>query len=269
VRIIGSIRLYCGFAAVAIREAMIHRAQFWAGIIAQWLSYGTTFATLYIVVARFNALAGWSAHEVLFMFAMNLLTYALAAMFFFNPCIRLAAKIRTGEFDAALTKPVSPFAHEVYQGFNAGYVSHVTLSVSVMIYAIHTAKLAVTPSALLLLLLLIIGAALLQAALLVGVSAMSFLLRNDNPLFHLLWDIKGFTNYPLSIYGVFIQVMLTLVLPVAFINFYPTAALFRLDTGTPFGGAWGFLTPLVGLSLFLLSVRLWNACLSKYQSAGS
>ncbi|MDR1218934.1 MAG: ABC-2 family transporter protein [Treponema sp.] len=265
--------LYIHFAKTAIRAATAHRSAFWAGVAGQWLGYGATFATLYIMVTAFDALAGWSADEMIFMYAVNLLSYAIAATFFYNPSTTLATKIRTGEFDGALTKPTSPFLHEFYTGFNFGYVSHVSLSFVVMIMASVNAKLSFSPLAALTFLAMLLGAILVQAAFMIAISSASFFLIQENPLFELSYAIQKFTQYPIAIYPLFLQIVLTFVLPVAFMNFYPASAILGKDGGASAPGAFspalGYCTPLVGIILFALSVLLWNWALSKYQSVGS
>ena len=265
----GRFALYCSFAKISIRSQLAHRSAYWAGIVAQWLTYGATFATLYIMVSNFHVLAGWNAEEILFLYGMNLLSYALGACLFYNPCSQLGEKIRTGEFDSALTKPLSPFGHEFYMGFNFGYVSHVTLSAAVMIFAGIRVGLPLSPYTVIVFLLMLTGAVLVQAAILIFSSAFSFLFINDNPVLDLLWTFKQFTDYPLPIYPVFLQILLTFILPLAFINFYPAAAVLGKDPGTPFPAALAYMTPLVGAILFVLSILFWNWALSKYQSTGS
>ena len=269
VKIITRISLYLCFARIAIRSQLAHRSAYWAGLIAQWLSYGATFATLYIMVSNFNILAGWTAEEVLFLYAVNLLSYALGASLFFNPCTHLPAKIRTGEFDAALTKPVSPLGHEFYMGFNFGYVSHVTLSIAVMIFA--AIRVGLRPGFFLAIVFagMLLGAILVQAAFLIFTSAFSFFLINENPVHDLLWAVKHFTNYPIRIYPVILQIFLTFVVPVAFMNFYPASAILGKDSGPPFPAHLGYFSPLAGILLFILSLLFWNWALSKYQSTGT
>jgi ABC-2 type transport system permease protein len=220
-------------------------------------------------VENFKVLAGWKSGEVLFLYAMNLLSYALAAVFFFGPSTGLSGKIRTGEFDIALTKPVSPFVHELLNGFNPGYVSHISLSVAVMVLAVRRLNLACSLPFILVLLGMILGAALVQAALLVFTSACSFFFINDNPVFNMVWSFKSFINYPLSIYSGAVQVFLTCILPLAFINYYPASVILHKTEGMLFPPFLGYATPAVGLGMFILSVVFWNYALSRYQSTGT
>ena len=265
----GRIGLYFSFARISIRNNLAIRSAYWAGLIAQWLSYGATFAALFIIVSTFHTLAGWTPDEVLFLYALNLLSYALAACVFFHPCTKLAGKIRSGEFDAALTRPVSPLGHEVLMGFSFGYTSHITLSTGVLIFAAIRAGLHFTFFSALLFALMLIGAVLVQAAFLIAVSALSFLFTSENPAFDLLWAMKNFTNYPLPIYPALLQVFLTFVLPLSFMSFYPSAAILGKGSETPFHPALGYLSPLAGIILFGLSLLFWNWALKKYQSTGS
>ncbi|MCL2215154.1 MAG: hypothetical protein FWC06_08110, partial [Treponema sp.] len=53
------ISLYLSFAKITIRSQMAHRIAFWAGLAGQWLSYGSSFAVLYIMVSNFQFLASW------------------------------------------------------------------------------------------------------------------------------------------------------------------------------------------------------------------
>jgi ABC-2 type transport system permease protein len=263
------LRLYYDFAKLETRSVTIYRSAFWIGFIGQILGYGATFATLYIVIVNFQVLDGWNGDEVLFLYAMYLLSYALGACFFFNPCTRLAANIRTGEFDNTLTKPLSPFAHEFFMGFNFGYVSHVSLSVAVLVFCIVRLHLEITPISILVFAGLLIGAVLTQCAILIFSSAFSFLLITNNPVFNLMETIKQFIHYPLSMYPAALQFLLTFVIPIGFINFYPIGVVLRKKPGQFIPPFMGYLTPLAGIVLLLLSIAFWNWALSKYQSTGN
>jgi ABC-2 type transport system permease protein len=266
---LGWLGIYGSFMKAAVRSQLAHRSAYWAGIVAQWLSYGATFGTLFIMTSTFKSLAGWAPEEILFLYGVYLLSYAVAASFFFNPCINLADKIRTGEFDSALTKPLSPFVHEFCMGFNFAYVSHITLSAGVIVFAAFRVGLRLDLPGILFCILMFFGAVLVQAALLIFTSAFSFFLISDNPFFDILFTIKNFMNYPLGIYPAALQLVLTFLVPIAFMNFFPAAAILGKDPGLSFSLNSAIATPLAGIVLFVLSVWFWNWALAKYQSTGS
>lgn len=264
-------RLFSSFFKVALRREMAYRGTFLAGIVGQWISYGATFLSIYIMVSSFDILDGWNGSEVLMLYGLSVMSYAIGASFFFNFSSGLVGRVRSGEFDASLTKPIHPFLHEVFSaGYNVGYISHFTVSLIVMLMALAGIGYTPTVKSVILLLSGVIGAALIQAAALIASSVMSFFTVGNNPIADfLLWDMKEFTNYPITIFPRGIQFILTFILPFAFMNFYPAAALLGKDIPEGYPAVLPYLSPLVGALVFALSILLWNWGLKHYKSTGS
>lgn len=264
-------RLFSSFFKVALRREMAYRGTFLAGIIGQWISYGATFLGIYIMVSSFHVLDGWNGSEVLLLYGLSVMSYAIGASFFFNFSSGLVGRIRSGEFDASLTKPIHPFLHEVFSaGYNIGYISHFTVSLVIMVVALSNTAFTPTIPNLLFLLSAVLGASLVQAAALIASSTMSFFTVGNNPIADfLLWDMKEFTNYPITIFPRGIQFVLTFILPFAFMNFYPASALLGKAIPEGYPAVLPYLSPLVGVLVFTLSVLLWNWGLKHYKSTGS
>lgn len=245
-------RLFSSFFKVALRREMAYRGTFLAGIVGQWVSYGATFLSIYIMVSSFNILGGWNGSEVLMLYGLSLMSYAIGASFFYNFSRGLAGRIRSGEFDASLTKPIHPFLHEVFSaGYNVGYISHFTVSLIIMAIALRSISFTPTVQRVLFLILGVLGASLIAA------STMSFFTVGNNPIADfLLWDMKEFTNYPITIFPKGIQFVLTFILPFAFMNFYPAAALLGKAIPEGYPAILPYLSPLVGALVFALSILL-------------
>ena len=85
--------------------------------------------------------------------------------------------------------------------------------------------------------------------------------------FGLYFTLKGFLAYPVTLYAAGIQWLLTVVVPLAFINFYP-AALVLHKGGAVLPSAAGWVTPLVGLGALLAAYGLFRRGVGRYQGAG-
>ena len=72
-----------------------------------------------------------------------------------------------------------------------------------------------------------------------------------------------FTEYPISIYNKFIKILITLVLPFAFVSYYPTMAYLGFDKNMI------YLSPIVAITLWIIAVKVWNLTLNKYRSTGT
>ena len=72
-------------------------------------------------------------------------------------------------------------------------------------------------------------------------------------------------RYPITIYAVGVQTVVSLVVPFAFISFFPAAAIFEK-------GSWqwvGLATPLVALYCVTMAAFIFRRGLARYESAGN
>ena len=76
------------------------------------------------------------------------------------------------------------------------------------------------------------------------------------------------TLYPTHIYGRALSFTVTVVLPYAFIAYYPTLHFFRLDAGA-FPACFAYLTPVVAVVTAAIAIGFWSLGLRRYQSTGT
>ncbi len=85
----------------------------------------------------------------------------------------------------------------------------------------------------------------------------------------LFGDMRSLSEYPMSIYGKSIQVVLTVVLPYAFVSFYPAQYFLGKNDVSIFHPALQFLSPLVAAVLFAAAYAFWGLGIAHYKSTGS
>ncbi|WP_218571221.1 ABC transporter permease [Paenibacillus oralis] len=240
------------------------------GVTAQFASYGAEFLLVWIVINRFQTIQGWLPDQVIFLYGLNLCSYALAGFFFFSINSGLPLMIKEGTFDEILTKPLNSFLYLSCREFNTGYLSHLILSIFVIGLAFQRLQLELTFVGFVYLVLVLLGGALIQGAGLIITAVPSFWFTESRGIRELLFfQAKNFIRYPLSIYHGFIQILLTLILPYAFINFYPAQYFLKKQDFGFFSPVFQFVTPIVGLVLFTLAYGFWRVGIRSYQGTGS
>jgi len=74
-----------------------------------------------------------------------------------------------------------------------------------------------------------------------------------------------FAKFPLSLYDRFVQGLVTWVLPFAFVSYYPGTTLLDKPVSSP----WlGYLAPLGGPAVALITALIWRTGLRRYQGTG-
>lgn len=264
------ISLYVEFIRIQILGILQYKKAFTLGLIAQIASYGAEFFLLWIIIDRFQEINGWTSYEVLLLYALNLCSYALASFFLASPSFRLSQMIKDGTFDEVLTKPLNNFLYLICREFNSGYLSHLLLSIAAMIIALTNLNVSMSFVNILIFLIVILSGALIQGAALLLTSIPSFWVVENTILKDVVFfQVRNFIRYPISIYPVFIQILLTFVLPYAFINFYPAQFFLDKNDFLIFSPVFQFLSPLFGVILFVIAYVLWLVGINNYKSTGS
>ncbi|NJD02200.1 MAG: ABC transporter permease [Ruminiclostridium sp.] len=264
------LEMYLSFIKVRFQELFQDRISFILSTIVMEASYGADFLLIWLIVYKFRTIGVWGPYEIMFLFALNLMSYSVAGFFLFHPTTRLSSMVRTGRFDEVLTKPLNAFTYLMFRDFNPGYISHIALNIALMIFCIIKLGLSVTLVNVLFLILTIISGALIQGAGFIFTSVPSFWMVQNNFLMEtIMYDLKYFIRYPISIYNKFIQIILTFIIPYAFINFYPAQFFLKKNDFLIFHPVFQFLSPVVGILLILGAYRFWLFGISKYESTGS
>ena len=77
------------------------------------------------------------------------------------------------------------------------------------------------------------------------------------------------TMYPISMYPESMQFILTYLIPIGWVSFYPVSSLLGIDNGLSGGMSTAFITLAIGLFMMFLAGAYFNSGLKKYESAGN
>jgi ABC-2 type transport system permease protein len=250
-----------------IKAEMEYRGAFLLDRLAQIIAYGSAFGSIWLIVHRFSSIGGWGWPDLALLLSFQLLSYSFGAALSFVQFRDLEDQVRLGTFDTLLVKPVSPWAYQVFSGFNIGYAGHVVLAVGLLIWSVAQIGVSWTAGSVLYLLASIVSAAMVTGAVLTMIGVHALIFVRSRHLYGIYFGVWELTRYPLSIFPGVVQVLMLTVLPLGFASFVPIA--FLLGKPIPIFGAWaGVAAPLVGPLLVGLAAVHWRFATSRYQGAG-
>lgn len=260
--------LYWDFVKIKLKSIVEYPGAFWAETFAKFMGFASQFIVTFLLVYRFETLAGWTAYEILLFTSINITAYSLAGFFMFNPFAMLSMHIQQGTFDEMLTKPLNPFFYLCGKGFLYGYIGNLIASIGTMIIAIVNLNFNTTFYNMMMLIVFIIGGALIHCALFMFFNIPAFWIIKSDALITLKWSLDDFARYPLNIYNKFIQFFLIIIVPISFINFFPVAFLLGKDN-IGFNPNLALLTPVIGIMLTVLGYKFFFFAIKHYSSTGS
>lgn len=262
-----SLSLFWHHVRLRLRERMEYRGAFLLSVLAQGIGYVAQLAVIWLLLRRFDAIAGWEWPEIALLYSLSMLTYAIGAAFTYSPMTELEQMVQRGTLETVLVKPTDPFWTLLGQRFNVGYIAHLLIAVSVLAWAVTAAPIAWSALDVVLLIAAIASGSMIQAAALTLIGTWAFTFTRSRILFGLYGQTSDLLRFPIGIFGVVPQLVLTLVVPLAFTTYYPAATLLSKE-GALFPGWVGWLTPLVGPVCMLVAYRVWTRGIDRYQGAG-
>jgi ABC-2 type transport system permease protein len=264
-----SLELALVLAAAYIRGQMEYRFNFVLLVVMGLVYQLTGFVFIWVLIARFTDLGGWTLGEIAFLYGLRLLVHALRGICFGNVGREMEWLVRFGEFDRMLVRPMSPLVQVAVKRIPINDFGNLIGGLGVFVVASKSVAVDWSPAAIAFLVLAVLGGCLVEAALELALAAVTFRTVRAHALFALVNDVNNrFGSYPLHIFGDLARFVLTFGVPVAFIAYLPATVLLGRTGELSVHPALAYGAPLVGATMFVVAYLFWRSQIPHYQSSG-
>jgi ABC-2 type transport system permease protein len=257
--------IFAAYFAQFMKMRLAYRVDFFIDTLAVSFSILIQMAVLTTLFSKVKALEGWSFEQVLFIYGFSLLPLGLFNLVSVNLYRFADVYIVEGKFDRVLLRPVGTLAQVLFESFNVSGLNEIVLGSAVMIWSGMKLGLDLGVADVLALMVLPPSAALVYMGVFLAITSVSFWHEDRMGLAPPVYNVIRFSRYPITIFGMPIRLILTFVLPFAWVAFYPATWFL----GDPEFGRLALLTPVVGLVVFGGAVLIWRRGVGNYASTGS
>ena len=237
-------------------------------LISNPLQFIMGFAIIKFVVESFGQISGWNYGQLAFLYGLSVISHALSMIFFVQGWF-MGYYVIEGDFDRYLTRPLGVLYQFFFTNINIFGVTDLIPGILVFIYGCVKCGVRVTPLFILHVLITLAGATLIRGGIYILLGSTSFHTRSAVDFGQYTQEIMDKTTmYPLSMYPESMQFILTYLIPVGWISFYPASVLLGIDSAYN-----AMLIPLitlaVGILVMFIAGAYFNMGLRKYESAGN
>jgi ABC-2 type transport system permease protein len=241
---------------------MAYRGDFIIRVIVMFIG-DLLFPMITTLIYRSGAsFPGWSLPEVLLIQGIFMLVKGLSFPFFFGMIEEILDRVREGTFDLMLIRPCSVLYLSVVSSFNLEYVGSFFGGLILVGYALFNLQLNLGLVSVGLFLLLALFSILILLSFTLLMSGTLFKWVGNSRVYEIFDAVTKFCLYPKSIYSEAFQNIISYIIPLAMIAYFPAASLLgRLEQGVIYSA-------IICLGFFLLSRAFWYKMLAQYTSAG-
>lgn len=262
-KVIYNISLYLSLLKVSLKEILIYRIDCIVGIFSQLIVQLVSLVFMFVVFQNTENIAGWNFKQILLLFGVTRIAIGISG-YCFDGLYDIGPKyIKSGEFDKILLRPVHPLISIIGDSREFVSIADVILGLILTICMLIQLSIPITALLIIKILFFSIVGALIIGAINTIFSISSFWTYRSNEVIWSFYRMYTFTEYPITIYNKFIRILITIILPFAFVAYYPTMAYLGFNSYLI------YLSPIVTIILWIVAIKLWNLALNKYRSTGN
>jgi ABC-2 type transport system permease protein len=258
-------RLYRRCLGAHLRSTLEYEADFWIMSVSAVLAQGVGVVFLWAIFRSIPQINGWQFWDVAMVYALVVLSEGLSVLFA-QGAWTMAVTVNLGGFDALLLRPFSPLLQVLSSEIGMNGLGNVALGGALLGVSAAHVDVSWTPATIGLFVVLVISAALVKVGLNTATNAAAFWIKTPWSMFAFSMHTFGeLARFPITIYGIGVRLALSVVLPYAFMSYFPAQAV--LTKGT---AHWlGLLTPLVAVWCLALGAIVFRRGMLRYESAGN
>ena len=237
-------------------------------LISNPLQFIMGYAIIRFAVESFGRINGWNYGQLAFLYGLSVISHALSMIFFVQGWF-MGYYVIEGDFDRYLTRPLGVLYQFFFTNINVFGVTDLIPGVLVFVYGCMKCKVNIDVLFILQVLIILAGATLIRGGIYILLGSTSFHTRSAVDFGQYTQEIMDKTTmYPLSMYPESLQFVLTFLIPVGWVSFYPASALLGMDSAYN-----RLLVPLItlaaGILVMLIAGAYFSMGLKKYESAGN
>ncbi len=262
-KIFTNLSLYFSFLHASLKETLIYRIDCIVAVLSELVVQAVSLIFMFIVFQTTTNIGGWSFEQILFLYGLTRLSVAIST-FCFDGLYELGPKyMKNGEFDKFLLRPVHPLISVFGSTKDFMALGDFILGLVIVVIILNILSIPITAVLIFQIIFFSIIGALIFGAIKTIFSVTSFWTYRSNEIIWSFYRVYTLTEYPLNIYNIGIKVILSIILPYAFISYIPSLSYLGINSYLI------YISPLIAIVLWIIAIKIWNLGLNKYRSTGN
>jgi len=249
-------------AVISIKKIKAYNLEFLMMAVHFLFSIAFVFLFWRAILDNFEFPGYWSSGELYFYAAVVLLADGVNEIFF--PYRILPYSIVNGDLNKYLIRPISPLLLFFVDNINIlAVLEQLVISVIAIVIIVISQGIAVSAPMFLVALLLIICGTISYQLIYAAFSLLSFWFGDIGFLRELVFGVNDLKRYPLDIFAAWLRKVLTFILPISLLAFYPISIMLgKIELGITILAIYA---AMLLASVMIFSI-MWKMGLMRYEA---
>ena len=259
-----TLKLISTFFKVNVQMSLAYRADTLVSILLNLMWLGWELLGLSIIFSNTETLGGWGFGELIALLGVFRLINTLMIALIWPNTEKFNQSIRDGSMDYTILQPVNSMFLVTFSRITVWRIWDLVLAIILIVVGITKSGDVTTPLSTLTFILLTVSGAVVIYSLWIVLIALTFWFTKFDNNVTILQALMDAGRYPVTVYPVWLQIIVTFIIPIAVATTVPLQAL-RGELDLPRVS----LFFVIGIAAFLVASRVWKAGLKRYSGASS
>jgi ABC-2 type transport system permease protein len=259
-----TLKLLSAFLKVNIQMSLAYRADTVVNILLNLMWLGWELLSLGIIFNNTETIGGWDFGELIGLLGVFRLVHTLMIALIWPNTEKFNQSIRDGSMDYTLLQPINSMFLVTFSRITVWRAWDLVLAAILIVVGVNMSGDTTTVVDILTFILLTVSGAIVIYSLWIVLIALTFWFTKFDNNVTILQALLDAGRYPVTVYPVWLRILVTFVIPIA------------VATTIPLQGLRGDLPPLrvlmfvgIGVVSFLIASQVWKRGLKQYSGASS
>ena len=264
------IRLYKVFITQFFKVIMQSKVDFLMGLFGFFFTQIAGILFLYLVFEQIPFLEGWSFEQLIFIYGFAQIPRGIDHLFTDYIWKVGSWMIVNGEFDRYMLRPMNIFFQIIAEQLQPDALGELLVGMILVVRGLSQGIVVIDTMHILMFIASIIAGAIIYTAIKLLFCSIAFWTKMSDPFMLAAYALADFAKYPIEIYNTPVRLVITWVIPFAFVAYLPACYFLGLDTimgmkgPTIIGVEW-----LMAIVSFIIAYGLFHKGTKVYESCGN
>ena len=258
------LKLIQTFLKINIQMSLAYRTDTIVNILLNLMWLGWELLGLSIIFSNTSSLGGWGYGELIALLGVFRLVNTLMVALIWPNTEKFNQSIRDGSMDYTILQPVNSMFLVTFSQITVWRIWDLVLAFILIVVGINLAGDVTTPLSILAFILLTISGAIVIYSLWIVLIALTFWFTKFDNNVTILAALLDAGRYPVTVYPVWLRIIVTFIIPIAVATTVPLQAL-----RNELNPKRVLLFIVIGTVSFWLASKVWKAGLKRYSGASS
>ena len=244
--------------------SLAYRADTVVNILLNLMWLGWELLSLSIIFSNTKTLGGWGFGELIALLGVFRLVNTMMVALIWPNTEKFNQSIRDGSMDYTILQPVNSMFLVTFSRMSIWRIWDLVLAIILIVVGVNMAGDVATPLSIFNFILLTVSGAIVIYSLWIVLIALTFYFTKFDNNVTLLQALLDAGRYPVTVYPIWLRIIVTFLIPIAVATTVPLQAL-RQELGMlqviMFVG--------IGIASFIVASQVWKAGLKRYSGASS